>query len=377
MTTATTAPAHDTDWLIVGGGIVGAAIAWGLARAGQRAMLLDEGDDAFRAARGNFGLVWVQGKGFGHPAYARWTLEAAAAWPAFAAELADRTGVDVELVRVGGMTMCLDDDELAARAGALASIRDAVGIDYPFEVLDPGALRERVPQAGRDLAGAVFCPLDGHVSPLRLLRALLQAFVDAGGVLHTGTRIDRIEARGGGFVAHAAARAYGAGRIVLAAGLGNRSLAPMVGLRAPVVPNRGQVLISERVRPFLRYPTLHVRQTGDGGVQIGDSKEDVGFDDGTTIDQLARITARALRCFPLLAGVNIVRSWGALRVMSPDGLPIYEASTRCPGAFVASCHSGITLAAQHAGALVAWMRGGAAPAALAAFGSERFDVQAA
>ena len=93
--------------------------------------------------------------------------------------------------------------------------------------------------------------------------------------------------------------------------------------------------------------------------------------------EAARITARALRCFPLLAGVNIVRSWGALRVMSPDGLPIYEASTRCPGAFVASCHSGITLAAQHAGALVAWMRGGAAPAALAAFGSERFDVQAA
>ncbi|MEZ5620582.1 MAG: hypothetical protein R3E78_05015 [Burkholderiaceae bacterium] len=48
---------------------------------------------------------------------------------------------------------------------------------------------------------------------------------------------------------------------VLAAGLGNRALAPMVGLRAPVVPNRGQVLISERVRPFSRYLTLHVRQT--------------------------------------------------------------------------------------------------------------------
>ena len=269
--------------------------------------------------------------------------------------------------------------DLAHLSNRFANLLERFGIGKGDRVC---TLAGRIPELyvtalGTLKAGAVFCPLDGHVSPLRLLRALLQAFVDAGGALHTGTRIDRIEARGSGFVAHAAARAYAAERIVLAAGLGNRALAPMVGLRAPVVPNRGQVLISERVQPFLRYPTLHVRQTGDGGVQIGDSKEDVGFDDGTTIDQLARITARALRCFPLLAGVNIVRSWGALRVMSPDGLPIYEASTRCPGAFVASCHSGITLAAQHAGALVAWMRGGAAPAALAAFGSERFDVQAA
>ena len=142
MTTATTVPSHDTDWLIVGGGIVGAAIAWGLARAGQRAMLLDEGDDAFRAARGNFGLVWVQGKGFGHPAYARWTLEAAAAWPAFAAELADRTGVDVELVRVGGMTMCLDDDELAGPDGPLAGLAPG---DWELETVSwRGELREAV-----------------------------------------------------------------------------------------------------------------------------------------------------------------------------------------------------------------------------------------
>lgn len=368
----------ETDWLVVGGGVVGTSLAFGLARAGERVCLLDEGDDAFRAARGNFGLVWVQGKGLGNPAYARWTLQAAAAWPALAAELAQRTGIDVELSQIGGLTMSLDAADLAERATALASIRADLG-DYPFEVLDPDALRARVPQVGPDVVGAVFSPLDGHVSPLRLLRALLEAFSTAGGRLCAGVRLDAISHDDGGFTARSGTRRFHAPRIVLAAGLGNRTLAPMVGLSAPVQPNRGQILVSERVQPFLRHPTLYVRQTGEGVVQIGDSKEDVGFDDGTTLAQLSRIAARAVRCFPLLARIQVVRTWGALRVMSPDGFPIYDASTTCPGAFVVSCHSGITLAPQHAGPLVDWMRGqpapGSTPAVLSAFTAERFGVQ--
>lgn len=59
--------------------------------------------------------------------------------------------------------------------------------------------------------------------------------------------------------------------------------------------------------------------------------------------------------------------------MSPDGYPIYEASTQCPGAFVVTCHSGITLAAQHAGPLARWIRGGEMPPEIAGFGAARFD----
>jgi glycine/D-amino acid oxidase-like deaminating enzyme len=61
---------RDHDVAVIGGGLVGSAIAWGLARAGQRVAVLDEGDVALRASRGNFALVWVQSKGLGMPAYA-------------------------------------------------------------------------------------------------------------------------------------------------------------------------------------------------------------------------------------------------------------------------------------------------------------------
>lgn len=365
--------APDVDTLVIGGGVVGFSLAFGLARAGQRVRVLDEGDDAFRAARGNFGLVWVQGKGLGRPEYARWSMQASRLWPGLAAELASRTGIDVELSQPGGLTMCLSDEELAERVKALSGLRAQLGGDYPFEVLDASQVRAWVPETGPDVVGAIHGPLDGHASPLKLLRALLQAFRSLGGELVAGQRVESIEPRTGGFVVHAGGVAQGCQRVVLAAGLGNRALAPWVGLNAPVQPNRGQILVTERLRPFLRHPTLYVRQTAEGVLQIGDSKEDAGYDDHTTLEQLSMIAARAMRCFPLLQGVNIVRTWGALRVMSPDGLPIYEASARCPGAFVVTCHSGITLAGQHAGPLVDWILGGPEPEPIRGFKAARFE----
>ena len=70
-----------SDAVVIGGGLVGAAIAYGLVRKGLEVVLLDEGDVAYRASRGNFALVWVQGKGDGQPAYTQWTRASASEWP--------------------------------------------------------------------------------------------------------------------------------------------------------------------------------------------------------------------------------------------------------------------------------------------------------
>lgn len=370
-------PTGFLDTIVVGGGVVGMCIAYGLARAGERVLVLDQGDDAFRAARGNFGLVWVQGKGYQKPDYSRWAMQASQLWPEFARELADLTGVDVELSQIGGLHMLLTEADLAERVRRLQSIRDDLGgtpQDYPFEVLDHAGVRKLEPHVGPQVVGATFGPLDGHVSPLRLLRALFAAYSARGGSLRSRVEVEKIDARSGEFRVTADGQEHVAGRLVLAAGLGNLKLAPLVGLQAPVAPNRGQIIVSERMQHFLRHPTLHVRQTGEGVVQIGDSMEDVGLDDSTSVAEVSRIAAQAEQLFPVLANANIVRSWGALRVMTPDGLPIYQQSSQFPGAFVATCHSGVTLAAMHAGGLVDWMRGGTEPAAILGFKGERFDV---
>ncbi|NWA10968.1 NAD(P)/FAD-dependent oxidoreductase [Pseudomonas gingeri] len=361
------------ETIVVGGGLVGLAVAYGLAREGQSVRLLDQGDVAWRAARGNFGLVWVQGKGYGMPAYARWTLGSAAAWPRLAQDLLAETGINVQLRQPGGFLLCLDEAELAEESRRLHWLREALSDDYRFDVLAPAALRRRLPGVGPDVVGACYCPADGHVNPLLLLRALTMAVQRRGVVLQTGCDVRRIERHGEGYRVTGTGGLWFGERVVLAAGLGNQVLAAQVGLNVKVTPNRGQILVTERLAPFLQHPTNYVRQTAEGSVQLGDSHEAAGLDDRISAGVVASVAQRAVRCFPHLAGVQLVRAWGALRVLSEDGFPIYRQSCECPGVFAVTCHSGVTLAAAHAFQLAPWIAGAAPPEDLDAFSDQRFQ----
>jgi glycine/D-amino acid oxidase-like deaminating enzyme len=363
---------NTSDVLVIGGGLVGASVALGLARSGLKVTVLDEDDVAFRASRGNFGLVWVQSKGFTLPDYARWSLASAQSWPELSAYFAEKTGIDVELQQPGGLHLCLSQEEMDTRQQRLQGLRDVIGPQYQFEMLDHDELRKRVPLVGPDVVGATYTPMDGHTNPLKLFRALYDSAGKEGVRFQTGCGTEDISYANGIFTVKAGGQSWQAPKLVLAAGLGNNKLAPKVGLFAPVEPNRGEVLISERLRPMLAYPTNFVRQTDEGTVQIGDSHEDVGFDDGTITSVLGGIAKRGIKCFPVLAKANLVRAWAALRVMSPDGYPIYQASESHPGAFVVTCHSGVTLAANHVMRIAPWIAGGAYPDAIREFKGDRF-----
>ncbi|WP_335945510.1 FAD-dependent oxidoreductase [Pseudomonas sp. G166] len=364
---------QKTDVIVVGGGLVGLSIAYGLALLGRQVSVLDEGDDAIRAARGNFGLLWVQGKGYRMSPYAQWTRESVVLWPRFAAALQADTGIDVHLRQQGGFQLCLSDAEMAQESRRLGWLREALAGDYPFELLDAVQLRARLPGIGPEVAGGCFSPMDGHVNPLKLLRSLYAACQSRGVKLMNGHHVDGIESRATGFELRAKDQCWSARQVVLAAGLGNRALGGMVGLDVPVRPNRGQILVTERLKPFLHYPTTYVRQTDEGTVQLGDSHESVGYDDGTGSQVMADIARRAVQCFPRLGRVRLVRAWGALRVMSADGFPIYEAPQAWAGLSIISCHSGVTLAAAHALRLAPWIAGEFDDPMLKPFGLHRFN----
>jgi glycine/D-amino acid oxidase-like deaminating enzyme len=144
------------------------------------------------------------------------------------------------------------------------------------------------------------------------------------------------------------------------------------------VPERGQILVTERAENILPMPTVSLRQTAEGSLMIGDSKEDAGPDTLTQSPDIMRAMARrAVLCFPWVAELNLVRAWSALRVMAPDGLPIYDQSGRFPGAFTANCHSGVTLAGAHANRLAPMVAAGALAPELSLFSARRFDVRTA
>lgn len=368
---------HTTDVIVLGGGLVGSAIAYGLARLQTSVIQLDEGDIALRASRGNFGLVWVQGKGLGYAQYARWSLQSSKLWPQLQQSLLEETGVDVQLNQRGGYHICLTEEEVAVRRERLQWLQDQVGADlYPFQILAPEDAREDLPGLGPAVAGVSYTPMDGHCNPLKLFHALHTANQRRGVQYRPNTPAVTIQWRNGMFTVQAPnGEQFQAPKLVVAAGLANQSLSAEVGMHVPVRPNKGQVLITERLAPQLRCASNYVRQTDEGSIQIGDSMEEAGYDDTVRVPVSAEIAARAVACFPALRNVRIVRSWAALRIMTPDGFPIYQESEECPGAYVATCHSGVTLAAQHALTVAPWIRDGVAPELLGAFPATRFNPE--
>ena len=370
---------NEFDFAVIGGGLVGAAIAWGLARRGRSVAMLDEGDIAFRASRGNFALIWVQSKGGGMSRYALWTRQSSDVWPQLAEAIRIETGLDVCLHQPGGFHLLLSQKEVENRANALKRLHNQPGmVPFEYRMLDHAQTQKMLPQVGPDVIGASFCPLDGHVNALRLLRALHVGFQRHGGRYFSDCAVERIESRGGEFRLHGGSIEIAAHKIVLAAGLGNAELAPLVGINAPVRPQRGQIIVTEKVAPFMNYVVHTIRQTDEGSVMISDSVEEAGFDISVGSEVLAAMADRAIRMFPHLAKLNVVRCWAALRVMPRDGYPIYDQSKACPGAFIATCHSGVTLAAAHALLLPPCIDIGNLPNdSLAAFSTRRFDVPTA
>lgn len=370
---------EDYDVAVVGGGLVGSAIAYGLAREGQRVAVLDEGDVAYRASRGNFALVWVQSKGLGMARYAAWSVRSSRAWAGFAQLLREDTGIDVALEQRGGFHIALSERELENRALMMKRLHNQPDmIPYDYEIMDRARVQKMLPAIGPDVVGASYCPLDGHVNSLRLFRALNMGMQRRGARYLPNHIVDCIDYAGGVFMLTAAGGVVRAGKVVLAAGNGNSRLAPMVGLSAPVRPQRGQIIVTEKAAPFLPYPVSTVRQTDEGGVMIGDSQEEAGFVAEVGQPILSVMADRAVRMFPLLGRLNVVRTWAALRVMTQDGFPIYDASEACPGAFIATCHSGVTLAANHALTLAPLIAAGSLPESeFGVFSARRFNVSAA
>ena len=362
----------ETDYAIIGGGVVGLSVAWGLLGLGRRVVVLDGDDGSYRASRGNFGLVWVQSKGLDQPRYAEWSQQSVALWTDMAPELADETGHDVGLEQEGGYDLHFSEEPLHAKVEKYEGLKAKLGGNYPFEILGHNALRRAEPEIGPDVVGAILHHQDGQANPLRLLKALARGVVARGGRIVSGVTVEHVDRQDGFTITCSDGSTVAAEKTVLCAGLGASDLGPKMGFKAPVRPQRGQVIITEKLPKLINRPSLIARQTDEGGIQMGATNEEVGFDDETTTEGVAKVASEAVRAFPKLANAQVVRTWGALRVMSPDGLPIYQESAEMPGAFLVTCHSGITLAAAHAKLLPHWLEGANDAPDLEVFSENRF-----
>jgi glycine/D-amino acid oxidase-like deaminating enzyme len=118
-------------------------------------------------------------------------------------------------------------------------------------MLGRNELTKYLPDIGPEVVGASWCEFDGHVNSLRLFRAFHEGFLAYGGRYVPNRPVESITRVGGLYEIRSNQQVARAEKIVLAAGNANATLAPMVGLHAPMKPERGQIVVTERVRPFL------------------------------------------------------------------------------------------------------------------------------
>jgi glycine/D-amino acid oxidase-like deaminating enzyme len=368
-----------TDVVVVGGGVIGAASAWALTRAGLTVTIVERGGLGQEASGANVGLVTLfSGHSFEEPdpgpVYELTRLSADAYLT-----LGGEVGVDIEYERCGGVVVAETPEKLAVLQRAYEGYRKR-GI--PVEWLDADGVRACEPAFHHPgvLAG-VFCPLNGHLNPLALTRALALGATRRGARILLGTEVRAIRTSGDRVSAVVtSAGEIPCGGVVNAAGAWARAVGAMTGLALPVEPQRGQVVLTEAVPRFIRRVVSgsepSARQTRRGNVIIGSTVERVGFDKSVSPATMTHFAHGVLEHYPAVRGLRVIRAWAGLRPATPDHRPIIEMAEVPRGLCLAVGHSrrGICYGAG-TGQLVMELLTGRAPSLpLEAFAGARFGA---
>lgn len=374
------------DMIVVGGGLVGASVAYALARAGARVTLVDRGD-AGQASAAGAGIIAPGSSPRATPEFLALAKPASAYYPELLAQLAEEGETDTGYDVVGMLHVATSPDE-AERLQAHAELlreRQAAGFGHVGEVtpLSGDEARALFPALDPAIVGAIHTAGAARVDGRLLRDALRRAAQRHGARIRIG--IARLVRTGD----HVAAVEIGderlaAGAVVLAGGAWSAEMGEALGFALPVFPQRGQILHLEMPDAETgRWPIIqgfhshYLLTFPRHRVVVGATREsEAGFDPRVTAAGLQEVLGEALRVAPGLAGATVRETRVGLRPASPDGLPILGRVPGLDNVYLATGHgpSGLQLG-PFSGAVVAELAlGQPAPAALdlTPFAPERF-----
>jgi len=368
---------EEFEVAIIGGGVTGAAVGYGLAKNNKKVAVLDASSPVDRASRSNMGLIWCQSKALGNKGYADFGFLSSDLFEGLAKQLQEVSDIDIEYRGVGGIIPCLGGDEFDSRKTYIEKLTEEHGGSYPAEMISRQALERKLPRIrfGDEVTGATWCEKDGYLNPLNLVFALRKGMVRQGGTLYTEKRVSSISRKNGAYKLIAGDLEIRAEKVVLAGGLSNRTLAGTFGLRVPIFPDRGQVLLTEKVPDILPIPILGITRTPGGTIMVGFMHEKVGSDTGFVPESVAKEGRWAMRVWPDIAKLRVIRCWSALRVMPDDSYPIYDTVPGHPNIFLFNAHSAVTLAAAHVAVLTDFVERGVPKKEIEAFSLKRFKLK--
>jgi glycine oxidase len=315
--------ANSFDVAVVGGGVIGSAIAYQLARRGRRVVLLERGRLGAKASSAAAGMLGAQAEMAEEGPLLRLALESRARFPRLAEELKDLSGTDIRLIDRGMYKIAMSDKE-AEELRQLAGRQCGMGLEVAW--LDGERLREREPALSPKVRGAVFLPRDGQVSAPELalafaksaavLGADIREHTDVTGFLVEGGKVRGLRTQTG--VIHC-------GRLVVAAGAWSGGLLERLGISLPMVPVKGECFSVITHRPLLTRTVFshgcYLVPKAGGRLVVGATMESGTFDERVSLGTLSELMQKAMRVLPAIHFAEWERTWSGIRPQTADGLP--------------------------------------------------------
>ena len=316
--------------LIVGGGVIGCALAHYLTKGGARVTLIERQRLAQEASWATAGIISAPLAPTIPIARARLELRSAELFRGLVEELREDTGIGVEYNPTGEFLVALTDAEAEALHEAIPWQRN---LGLPVEWIDGDEVRRREPAIGPDVRGGTWIPtvasLRGHRLTLALARAArlrgatIVEETPVDGLLTEGQRVIGVRTRAGEFRADAT---------VIAAGAWSALLGDAIGLTVPTEPIRGQMLALADAEPPLRHIIAggggYLLPRADGTIAVAATVDAPGFDTRVTPEGLAWLANLVRTLAPAFGGARVVETWAGLRPASPDNAPMIG---RAPG----------------------------------------------
>lgn len=342
-------PVRTFDVIVVGGGIIGGAIALQLAQSKLRVAILERGDPGREASSAAAGMLSPAPDSPSAIPLVPFGRASLSLYPQFVAEIEELVGRDLGLLNDGAIEVLFSADAERQLSTLVALHR---GLGLPTEPLPVDEARKLEPALGREACGAAWLPNEGSIDPQVLTAGVLDAATSLGVEVIPNTSVTRAVEEGGRCTGvDASGETFGAAHVVLAAGAFS---ARIVGVKPPlpVQPIRGQMISLRgdvRMRRVLRsehgYIVPRAESENSQDIVAGSTLEDAGFEKRVTPAGLDQICSAAIELAPALAGTEVVRSWSGLRPDTPDHLPLLGPS-ELSGLTIATGHyrNGILLA---------------------------------
>jgi glycine oxidase len=365
-------PAHAADVVVVGGGVMGCASAWALAKKGYSVLVLERSVPGAEASSAAAGILGAQVEAHAAGPLAELAGASLRLYPAWVRTLEHITSIDTGYRECGVL-------KVAFERGMLRRLEREVAWQKPRpRTLAAPALLKREPALSPDLAGGVVFDGDARIDPRLLFRALHIAAARAGVVFRSGAYVRKVvtEADRASGVALDDGSVVRAKQVLVAAGSWT-SLVEGLGI-APgaVLPARGQIVELETPEPLLKSvvfgPRAYLVPRDDGRLLVGSTMEFVGYRREVTAAAVRDLLDAALTLVPALESASLRESWSSFRPYTKDELPLIG-KTPVPGLFLASGHhrNGILLAPITAAIVLALVTGRRPPVPLAPFAPDR------